>query len=69
MSAAEPQGDRLWRDLVAAHDALPARDIEPDRQQAPHLALLTYSDARIAENRLHEPAVIDHDTDKIVTVE
>jgi carbonic anhydrase len=55
--------------LVAAHDALPARDIEPDRQQAPHLALLTCSDARIAENRLHEPAVIDHDTDKIVTVE
>lgn len=88
MSAAAPQGEHLWRNLVAAHDARPARNIEPERHQSPHVALLTCSDARIAENGLRGTAdnevfsiriagaiptviaaLIDHDTDEILTVE
>lgn len=56
MSAAAPQGEHLWRNLVAAHDARPARNIEPERHQSPHVALLTCSDARIAENGLRGTA-------------
>jgi carbonic anhydrase len=56
VSAPAPQGEHLWRNLVAAHDARPARDIEPERHQAPHVALLTCSDARIADNGLRGTA-------------
>ena len=56
MSAAAPQGEHLWRNLVAAHDARPVRNIEPERHQSPNVALLTCSDARIAENGLRGTA-------------
>lgn len=56
MSAAAPHGDQLWRELVAIHDALPVRNVEPERHQSPQVALVTCSDARIADNGLRGTA-------------